>query len=64
MRPGDAGALADAIAQARDLGEDVLEAMGARGRAFYEEHLCASVGSAMLESVLCEAVTEGSSSDA
>ncbi len=62
--PGDPGALADAIAKARDLGEEALEEMGARGRAFYEGHLCASVGSARLERALSAAVSDGGRVDA
>jgi len=62
--PGDPSSLADAIARVRDLGESSLEEMGARGRAFYERHLCASVGSAMLEEALGAAAGDRRSTDA
>ncbi|MGH3326844.1 MAG: glycosyltransferase family 4 protein [Streptomycetales bacterium] len=59
VRPGDAGALADALRRMYRVGEEGRESMGRRGRAFYLEQLSARVGSVKLARLLESAAARG-----
>jgi glycosyltransferase involved in cell wall biosynthesis len=57
--PGDAQALADVIRRAHAMPLAEREAMGRRGREFYERELCSVVGAKRLERSLGTALSQG-----